>query len=97
MFDAADRSTSTACISPSNGTGLSASSPETADTSVQELAFVFCAAGVPWIHAVPFVKRLARVCADLKAGRLTDDQAAARIDREAGAVFVATRAMERAA
>jgi hypothetical protein len=71
--------------------------PETDDTSVQQFAALFVVEGVPWEAAQALARRILLTGAELRLGRITEAQAEERIDRMAGMVFQAVRAMARAA
>jgi len=81
---------------PESG-GPSTPCPETDDTSVQQFAALFACEGVPWAAATALARRILLTGAGLRQGRITEAQAEERIDRLAGAVFMASRALGRAA
>lgn len=75
----------------------SRTSPETRDESVPDFVYDFVAAGLPWPVAVGLGRRVADTCQSLRDGLITEDEAEARIDRDAGAVFMSAAAAREAA
>lgn len=65
--------------------------PETAQAEIPEFVVLAVSLGVPFAPAERLWARIVVTLAEMDAGKITDEQAAARIDRLAGLVFMAAR------
>lgn len=76
---------------------VSRTPPETPDESVPDFAYDLVAAGLSWSVAIGLAQRIARTAQSLRDGLIGEDEAEERIDRDAGAVFMAAAAAREAA
>ena len=65
--------------------------PETLPDEIPEFVALAVSLGVPFAAAEQLWARIVSTLAEMDAGKITDEQAAARIDRLAGLVFMSAR------